>query len=968
MKSFDSYLKHGATRLSAAALVLLLLAGPFAPNAHAQLAKLEKGTLIEGLRTYGLSDLLQHLVDTELDASEQDVALQITANLKLIEYDELQANATDSQYDEATQEQFRQQAITAFNEAIAVYRRLIEEFYDHAERPIWQTQLAQNLIETYLRSTMKNAPDFYDFGVPTREQKAAFESAVGESLRELEDANQRFSILQSSLAKLPDHEEVRINTGLWDRMIRQYYQVRTQYMLGVTRYYASLLPDEHPYFRSTAAGERDSRVVSRERSIDAERKRLRESAVDGMTQLLTTAEADYPNLPPRIHAYLGLVETSLARYPEAEQQFTAATKESAGDFVEFMARIGEAFLVDAQGDQAAATQKLLDLAEHDQARQHLLMRLLLVDARHRILRQHALEAPAEERPALLSASYGPYQQLFDSMRADPIAEPLKLYVYRRWMDGLGDGADLSDEPGVVVSAVGEMLRVEGQNTNAAAQSAEEGSAEKATLRAEADQQLDRAVAVNSALAKREDVTPAVRAAAMRNYGHSLALRWWAYGDLAKVAEAAGVLIAGAQNYPEQAVSREAIDMGSLVAHVLYEQQPGDLMFRESYIKAMDVLLANFPNSPAAARERFFYAERILSPSGRYDESVSVLSALTPDDDSFIGSRRELLYAMLARYQAADDDAARANLASQLESQIENTLQAIANTPRNADNASILANVEGHTLLVRADLLAAKGDLQDAVDVLAVLESQFVNELEILRLGVGKRIVYLARMDEQDRVRDEAQSMMARFPDDAAYVINVVLNDIDDEVQRLRSDAGQELSETRRRELLDSASVKTRTAVALGQLLYGWAQQQDGINADGMISYELLLARAERLNGDPQRAVELLQRGYGMYPQDVEILHELGEAYYALGGDSNLKKAAGYFNVIAANMQRGDNGQYPKQAFNAWMRWFQINDKLGNERNAKQIPILVRRLQNEADEQLGGEPYRSEMLRLANKYR
>ena len=55
------------------------------------------------------------------------------------------------------------------------------------------------------------------------------------------------------LAIKPDHTEKRINTGWWDRWTNQYYKLRTPYFLAYASYYATLLPENHSYWKTVGA-------------------------------------------------------------------------------------------------------------------------------------------------------------------------------------------------------------------------------------------------------------------------------------------------------------------------------------------------------------------------------------------------------------------------------------------------------------------------------------------------------------------------------------------------------------------------------------------------------------------------------------------------------------------------------------------------------------------------------------------
>ena len=133
------------------------------------------------------------------------------------------------------------QRLESFDRTLAGLRELIKQYPDHEQRPMWQADLSELLLFDYLQALKQNAAEFVEFGVPTENQVSAFENAVVEAYEQLADADYRFSQLQTQLPRQADHIAKRINTGLWNRMINQYYAVRTQFFLAHAAHYVALL-------------------------------------------------------------------------------------------------------------------------------------------------------------------------------------------------------------------------------------------------------------------------------------------------------------------------------------------------------------------------------------------------------------------------------------------------------------------------------------------------------------------------------------------------------------------------------------------------------------------------------------------------------------------------------------------------------------------------------------------------------
>ena len=105
-------------------------------------------------------------------------------------------------------------------------RKLIDDQNNHEQRPLWQTDLAEMLLLEKLAGLHQNAAEFCEFGVPTEDQKRAFSAVAAEAVELLTDAELRFFQLQNELPRESDHEAKRVATGLWDRMMNQYYGTR----------------------------------------------------------------------------------------------------------------------------------------------------------------------------------------------------------------------------------------------------------------------------------------------------------------------------------------------------------------------------------------------------------------------------------------------------------------------------------------------------------------------------------------------------------------------------------------------------------------------------------------------------------------------------------------------------------------------------------------------------------------------
>jgi len=927
------------------AAVMALLAPPLS-DARAQVSRLDKATLIEGLRQEGLRDLLKHLAETEL-GDDPLLQKQVLISQYLLDYEELIGQGEVGP------------AAEAFSQASDTTTQLIAENADNEQRPIWQTQLAEQLLFESLSTVYRNAAAFYEFGVPTRAQAEAFETAAAASLELTEEADVTFFRLQTELPKEPDHTARRIDTGLWDRMINQYYKVRTQYMLARAAYYTCLLPDSCAYFRDLGA---NPKIIRQARTAGAERKRLLGLAVERLETLLTTGAAENWNIDSACHSLLGRVLAAQGKLDKGIAELQKATEAGKGDMEDLWAHLALAVAQDRKGDAAAAQAELSQQSAHPMVSSNLLLRLLVVDAAHRLKLAAAQKQPDQGRAAAITHAYEPYVHLLADPRLGDAAAGLREYIYQRWASSVDKNADLGRLPAMVVAAMGESLRTRGQNLMIDADDAQGNEARN--LAGAAAEQLALAVKVNADLLTRPDLSPHVEASAMFN--QAMAHYFLDRQDEARQIEAADTMVSVAEKFPDASVSKEAVTaaIGGIL-RPLHSRPARPAGVDEAYQRGVLVLLGKFPDIAATHDQRLYYATTILLPAGEHVAAVAVLAKLPFGHADYFQAQRERLYAQLALLaQASKTD--RTTLAQSLEQDAESVrseADRAAKASTDPDAAAIAINSAGHATLVLAELAAQADKVDQAIRILSTFEQEYVADDELMRQALSKRIVLLARDEKYDQAADEAQLLMQSFPDDAAAVIDSVLSDLDKQIDGLRQQAAEELVDMKRKALDDRATASAQTAAALAQLLVDWAQAEE-FDDDQMVPYQLLLAKSKRLAGNAGEAVAYLEPLIGQYPNDADVIHQTAEALYLLGTDEALNRATALYTALIDGLPADENGVYPTRYYNAWMRYLQISDRLS--RNTADIALTVRQLRL-SDPRLGGEPYESELEKLLMKH-
>jgi len=926
-------MKQRATLLKIFLLGLLLLGPVSAVNA--QLSKLDKGQLIEFMRAEGMRELLKHLVESE-PMEDPVVKEQVLVSMLLLDYKDFR----DSGDGEAAAE--------SFNQAWERMRLLIQTHYIHPHRPMWQTQLAELLVFDYLQALNMNAAEFYEFGVTTKSQKAAFEKAVPEILELLEDADVRFFALQTELPKEADHVETRVNTGLWARMIKEYYQTRTRFALGRATYLATLLPAGHEYYK--ALGD-NPKIVRQKKDAAGERVRLIKLANQSLEPLVNDPNDEW-SIKTRCQGLLARVLAAQSKFTDAFDLYEKVLKTGNADMDELVAILGYAFGLDQKKRSSEAMVKLEEASAHSLARDALILKVLVVDAKHRLLLQSAQKQPADKRALAVAQAYQPYMDLLNDQDLGESAEALRGYIHKRWVDNVGPNANLADVPPVVVCAMGETMRVEGQNEAIEARNAGDLDALAA-----AKDKLKRAVKINADLRKRADITPSVAALAMFNQG--MAVYFSDTADSPGIATAAKLFTELADAYPDQKVAETAISYAAEMLHQLHADGSPVAGVTEAYDKCVQVLLEKFPAIEATDNERFYYATTRLIPEQKIEEAVEVLAGIPASHITYYVAQRERLYGLFALYGENPEQAK--SVASAARQLMESAQGAEADA--DSDQRPIIRNARGHAQLILSEIAALQGNIPQAIAYLNDFEQQYMTETELLRLGLGKRILLLARSGKYNDAANEAAKMMKSFPDDAAPVVDSVLTDLDERATLLRQQAAEELVERRKKQMLDNAKAMSETAAELARLLVDWAGGRD-FSEEEMVPFKLILAKSKRAAGDAQAALTMLKPIFEKFDQDGDVISEYAEALYAVGGQANLVEAGELYKILISGLPPDEGGVYPSLYWNAWMRYLQVAEKTNSHTDI--INARVRTLEA-SDPNLGGEPFASELRRLKNKF-
>jgi len=979
------------------ALLAVLL---ITPRTHAQIDNLDRGRLLDHLAEQRMSDLLIHFVQSR--PAEDPV-------------DDLRAELAQHRLRYADTTLPADVRTRAFEDALDTLRRLIDEHADRVLRGTWQTDLATFLLDEKLTAIHNNAAEFYEFGVPTAEQKQVFEDTVEEGVLAAAQADRLLQRQRVELPRADGFVQKYQDTQLFDMMINQYYQLRTAYYLALGSYYATLLPEEHHYYQSLEEEAQRKLWPEMARSASAERTRLLELADLKLTFLINEQLGAYPDLAARLHGLRGRVRTEQGRLDEAIADFDKALESEAANpqLIHLTSRMGKARATDRLGQHDLALAQVDDLGTHPLVIDNLLLRLLTVDLKHRLLLVAAEKAPEDQKAAAINTAYEPYQQLLndrDLVSNRDQYEAVRTFIYQRWESSIDPEVDPATLPAVVVAGMANIARSIGQNnTLDAANMDDQARAEE--LLAEADEKLKRAVTLTENLLSREALDDSARATAI--FEQASAYYYLAFDNPEGQMQAVTRWIDLADNYPDQVVAENA---AAYAADVLTQPAMQNVEGRgDKYQQLMKTLLEKYPTSSATDNNRLRYSTEFLMPAEQYDTAYDVLAAVPLGHPDYQLARREMLSCLEQLYRQAETDEARAEALQRWREATEEALLVAERQSRQNPNDQTIILWETECLMSLSEIASIQGRLDEAITRLdAVLEMVAGSDdpamQDVQRDALGKQIMAFAAVERYDEAVELARQMMEQYSDDAAFIIGNVVDDLAAEINQLTNAIPNELVASRKQEMIERRKALAETGSKLAQLLKDWVTLQTfepteeelaQFRADFGEEFDIapsddpeveaerrqramelfdewmklptfiVFAKQLRLAGKPTQALNFLRRYYDKFGNDPDLLLEWGEAKFAIGRENPaneegrvmlIEAAEEAFNALIVGFM--NEPQKPDFYWQSWVRRLQINDLL--DTNTQDIPLRIRALRASQPD-LGGEPYKSQLEELERKY-
>ncbi|MBL4701226.1 MAG: hypothetical protein JKX85_08200 [Phycisphaeraceae bacterium] len=227
---------------------------------------------------------------------------------------------------------------------------------------------------------------------------------------------------------------------------------------------------------------------------------------------------------------------------------------------------------------------------------------------------------------------------------------------------------------------------------------------------------------------------------------------------------------------------------------------------------------------------------------------------------------------------------------------------------------------------------------------------------VASLWLGRRFVSLQRAGDWAAVNQLSQRILEQRGGRGFPLLMQVLGEMDKKL-----DSQRKLAMARKVDAIDALLLEA--TLSLAQAAVKWAVVHVG-NEQQVLMAKLIWARSLCDAGQMRDALSLLGPLAEQFEADVALWMTIAQCHFKLEMAANYQQASRIYHTIITQSMPNKEGHFAEQYWHAWVRYLQICDLTKQHTNI--IWSRISSLEAE-DSELGGEPYRSILLKLKEQY-
>lgn len=873
-------------------------------------SRLDDARFIQGLRERGMRELLLYFLEKN---PPKDPVVRLEYE---IEQHKLIAQDAKAEPDRRKQ---------AMDDVLATYRKLFKEApRTHAKQPIWKTDFAEYVLQFILPVAHTNAGEFVEFGVPTRAQRDAFNSHVGEVLTVLEDAAVDHFMLVGDLPKRDGFQEQYVNNGFWRTFMEEYGQIKLPYYRAWANYWGGYLVKP-----AGSVGEAATLIKG------------------------VMAQPISPAAEPELKSLAARIALKQNQADEAHKLLDEViAMEGAAPFNVLVARLAKSQALHAAKKDKEALAQIEQARQLDVVNQSPMLLVLTYDRQFKI-----------------TGDPQTYITLFNDPAAATNRAAIESFVKGRLVEDkqLTVAEMAKAEPFIVLANVDALSARGGQLQQKASVSAG-NAAEQKKLLAEAGQAFNDARTGLQQLLKRKGLPENAVAEARLKLGA-------AEYQLGNRPGAIQAWVDLANDMPQQKLAEAAAVNAFLVSRKQWQDNQKHPDAVRMFDQAQHVLLTKFPHARVGddpVSIHWHTRAAFLRQVARHQDAIDAFNqfiTLNPDHALVPDALYQVLLSAHELYRAAPPKE-RGKFADQVIAAAKRAVDGLtaAAQSADADKVQTLSYQRGDAILRHAEVLSeGKGQHSEAQTLLAGYDEQFAQFPDLVRAKRELLVNILVGFGQVAEAKAEVQKFIAQFPDQGGSMMSQVLAAINRQVDDLTR-AGR----------ADEAKQRAAVGVDFALFLMDWARKQPEYKDPKKLTpFTLLLAQQYASAGQDSKALELYNQLYKT-PEgqsNLQVIHGLARTLFRL---SRYDDALPLVNTIL----RLAPDQAAAEVWDSWLMRLTILDRQVDQqrkgtaetpadpakadKTSRTIFTTIAKLKAN-DPNLGGPAYKPELERLQNKH-